>query len=98
MASDQTAADKISCSTYAYGYWEVDKALQSIARVGYTGVEILTHGVGRPDGRGGRQTNFHLRPEWPEERIAAVEEQVGRLHLKPVCLSPSSDFLEPRGG
>jgi sugar phosphate isomerase/epimerase len=92
------AADKISCSTYAYGYWDVDKALESIARVGYTGVEILTHGVGRPDGPGGRQMNYHLRPEWPEDQIAAVEEQLNRLNLTPVCLSPASDFLAPRGG
>ena len=98
MATTTTAADRISCSTYAYGYWDVDKALESIARVGYRGVEILTHGVGRPDGQGGRQMNYHLRPEWPGERIAAVEEQLGRLNLTPVCLSPASDFLEPRGG
>ena len=99
-----TAADRISCSTYAYGYWDLDKALESIARVGYTGVEILTHGVGRPDGvpsgdtPGGRQTNYHLRPEWPEERIAATEDLLGRLNLNPICLSPSTDFLAPRGG
>jgi sugar phosphate isomerase/epimerase len=92
------AADRISCSTYAYGHWDLDRALESIARVGYTGVEILTHGVGRPDGQGGRQMNYHLRPEWPEERIAAVEEQLGRLKLQPVCVSPSSDFLTPRSG
>jgi sugar phosphate isomerase/epimerase len=98
MATEHTAADKISCSTYAYGYWEVDEALESIARVGYKGVEILTHGVGRPDGQGGRQMIYHLRPEWPEDRIAAVEDQLGRLNLTPVCVSPASDFLEPRHG
>jgi sugar phosphate isomerase/epimerase len=92
------ATDKISCSTYAYGHWDFDRALESIARVGYTGVEILTHGVGRPDGQGGRQVNYHLRPEWPEERIAAAEELLGRLGLRPVCLSPATDFLEPRQG
>jgi sugar phosphate isomerase/epimerase len=93
-----TAADRISCSTYAYGHWDFGRALESIARVGYTGVEILTHGVGRPDGQGGRQMNYHLRPEWPEERIAAAEELLGRLRLQAVCLSPSTDFLEPRHG
>jgi sugar phosphate isomerase/epimerase len=66
--------------------------------VGYAGVEILTHGVGRPDGQGGRQMNYHLRPEWPEGRIAAAEEMLGRLRLQAVCLSPSTDFLEPRHG
>ncbi len=89
---------KLSCSTYAYGYWELDRALESIARVGYAGVELLTHGVGRPDGRGGRRLNYHLRPEWPEQQIAAVEQQLHRLHLEPVCVSPASDFLAPRGG
>ena len=98
MPSSTSAADKISTSTYAYGYWDADKALESIAKVGYKGVEILTHGVGRPDGQGGRQMNYHLRPEWPEDKIAAAEEQLDRLNLKPVCLSPASDFLEPRGG
>ncbi|HEX2325405.1 MAG TPA: sugar phosphate isomerase/epimerase family protein [Chloroflexota bacterium] len=93
-----TAAERISCSTYAYGHWDLGRALESIARVGYTGVEILTHGVGRPDGQGGRQMNYHLRPEWPEERIAAAEELLGRLRLQAVCLSPSTDFLEPRHG
>jgi sugar phosphate isomerase/epimerase len=93
-----TAAEKLSCSTYAYGHWDLDKALDSIAGVGYTGVELLTHGVGRPDGKGGRQTNYHLRPDWPEERIAAAEDQLGRLGLQPVCVSPSTDFLEPRHG
>ncbi|HEX2034963.1 MAG TPA: sugar phosphate isomerase/epimerase family protein [Chloroflexota bacterium] len=91
-------SERISCSTYAYGYWEVDRALESIARVGYRGVELLTHGVGRPDGKGGRQVIYHLRPEWPEERIAAVQDQVGRLGLQPVCLSPATDFLAPRHG
>jgi sugar phosphate isomerase/epimerase len=76
----------------------MDEALESIAKVGYKGVEILTHGVGRPDGQGGRQMSYHLRPEWPDEKIAAVEEQLDRLKLTPVCLSPASDFLEPRGG
>ena len=98
MATTTTAADRISCSTYAYGYWDVDKALESIARVGYRGVEILTHGVARPDGQGGRQMNYHLRPEWPKDQIAAVEDQLDWLNLKAVCLSPASDFLEPRGG
>ena len=42
--------------------------------------------------------NYHLRPEWPEERIAAAEEMLGRLRLQAVCLSPSTDFLEPRHG
>ena len=93
-----TAAERISCSTYAYGHWDLGRALESIARVGYTGVEILTHGVGRPDGQGGRQMNYHLRPEWPEERIAAAEELLGRLRLQAVCLSPSTDFLGPRHG
>lgn len=92
------AADLISCSTYAYGHWDLAAALESIARVGYTGVEILTHGVSRPDGQGGRQMNYHLRPEWPDEQIAAVEAQLTRLNLQPVCVSPSTDFLEPRHG
>ncbi|MGH2354603.1 MAG: sugar phosphate isomerase/epimerase family protein [Chloroflexota bacterium] len=92
------AVDKTSCSTYAYGQWDFDRALESIARVGYQGVEILTHGVGRPDGQGGRVMNYHLRPEWSEARIAAAEDQLGRLNLQPVCVSPSSDFLEPRHG
>ena len=89
---------KISTSTYAYGHWDIDKALESIKRVGYSGVEILTHGVGRPDGQGGRQMNYHLRPDWPDERIDAVQEQLGELDLVPTCLSPSSDFITPAHG
>jgi sugar phosphate isomerase/epimerase len=96
--SAPAAADRISCSTYAYGHWDLDRALDSIARVGFKGVEILTHGVARPDGRGGRETNFHLRPEAPEARIAEVEARLDRLGLRPVCVSPSTDFLEPRHG
>ena len=88
---------KISTSTYAYGHWDLDKALESIARVGYTGVEILTHGVRRPT-PSGQEVNYHLRPEWPDDRIAAVQEQLGKLNLFPNCLSPSSDFITPTHG
>ncbi|HET7767899.1 MAG TPA: sugar phosphate isomerase/epimerase family protein [Chloroflexota bacterium] len=93
-----TSTLKISTSTYAYGHWDLDKALESIKRVGYTGVEILTHGVRRPDGQGGQQMNYHLRPEWPDERIAAVQEQLAKLDLFPNCVSPSSDFITPAHG
>ena len=96
--SEPAPADRISCSTYAYGHWDLARALESIARVGFGGVEILTHGVARPDGQGGHQTNVHLRPEWPEARLADVQAQLERLGLAPVCLSPSTDFLEPRHG
>jgi sugar phosphate isomerase/epimerase len=89
---------KISTSTYAYGHWDLDKALESIARVGYTGVEILTHGVRRPDGKGGQEMNYHLRPEWPDERINAVKQQLDKLDLTPNCVSPSSDFITPAHG
>ena len=88
---------KISTSTYAYGHWDLDKALESIARVGYTGVEILTHGVRRPTASG-QEMNYHLRPEWPDDRIDAVQEQLGKLNLFPNCLSPSSDFITPAHG
>jgi sugar phosphate isomerase/epimerase len=97
-SSAPAAADRFSCSTYAYGHWDLARALESIARVGFAGVEILTHGVARPDGQGGRQTNFHLRPEWPEARTAEVAAHLERLGLAPVCVSPATDFLEPRHG
>lgn len=96
MSTAQTL--NISTSTYAYGHWDIDKALESIARVGYTGVEILTHGVRRPDGQGGQHMNYHLRPEWTDDRIAAAQEQLGKLNLFPNCVSPSSDFITPAHG
>ena len=37
---DRNRSRGISCSTYAYGHWDLGQALESIARVGYAGVEI----------------------------------------------------------
>ena len=96
--NEERARDRVSCSTYAYSRWELADALASIARVGYRGVEILTQPLRRPDGHGGQQPHAHLRPDWPDGRIAAVQEQLGRLRLQPVCLSPSTDFLQPHYG
>jgi len=65
-----------------------------MAQVGYRAVEIPTQRVQGPGGA----PHYHLRPDWPEERIAAAQEHLHRLGLAVSCISPSTDFLRPHTG
>ena len=64
----------------------------------FKGVEILTEALHLPDYHGKVARHHHLRPEWPRERIDEVGEQLDRLGLQAVCISISSDFLQPSRG
>lgn len=94
MAVTSTDSLRLSCSTYAYSQWQLPEALESIARVGYRGVELLTERLRTRDGG----THEHLRPDWPEERLSEVEAHLHRLGLQVTCVSPGTDFLKPRRG
>lgn len=88
------ASERLSCSTWAYSRWDLPDALESIARVGYRGVELLTQPLTRSDGT----RHEHLRPDWPDSKIAEIQEHIERLGLVVTCVSPSTDFLKPRYG
>jgi sugar phosphate isomerase/epimerase len=92
---------RFSTSTHSYERWELADALESIARCGYEGVEILTerrYGPRKEHAPNGRWVPVHLRPDWPAERIRRVQDQLGRLGLQVVCLAPLVDFLHPHYG
>jgi sugar phosphate isomerase/epimerase len=88
------ASERLSCSTWAYSRWDLPDALESMARAGYRGVELLTQPLTRTDGT----RHEHLRPNWPDEEIAEIQAHIRRLGLVVTCVSPSTDFLEPRYG
>jgi sugar phosphate isomerase/epimerase len=99
VATDSIPADlKVSCSTYAYSYWELPAALVSIARAGFRGVELLVQPLLRPGSGGRSERHHHLRPEWPDSQLEEVRDHLRRLELAPVCISNSTDFLSPRSG
>jgi len=79
---------KISCSSWVYREWEIERAIPSIAGIGYGGVEVVAHQMGRE--------RFHLRPDFSNARqIVDLAERSG---VKIPCIDPSNDFLNPRTG
>lgn len=83
--------EKISCSTWGYRKWNLDDAVASMAKIGYKGVEIVTHDLGTP-------VKYHLNPEMGTTRIKKLKKLTDSLGLKIVCISPESDFLKPASG
>lgn len=83
--------EKISISTWGYRKWNLEDAIASIAKIGYKGVEIVTHHLGTP-------INYHLTPNMRRTRIEKVKKLTDSLGLKIACISPASDFLKPISG
>jgi len=83
--------ERISCSTWGYRKWNLENAVASMAKIGYKGVEIVTHHLGTP-------INYHLNPDMGRTRIKKVKKLTDSLGLKIVCISPESDFLKPVSG
>ena len=78
--------EKISCSNYGYRQWKLSEVIPSVAKIGYKGIEIVTHGLGWPMG-------FHLMPEFEEAGyIDAMTDCLGENKIQVVCLSPHTEY------
>jgi len=82
---------RISCCTWGYRKWNLEDAVASMAKIGYEGVEIVTHDLGTP-------ISYHLTPDMGRTRVKKVKKLTDSLGLKIVCISPESDFLIPTSG
>jgi len=83
--------EKISSSTWGYRKWNLEDAMASMAKIGYKGVEIVTHHLGT-------SISYHLTPNMRRTRIEKIKKLTDSLGLKIVCISPGSDFLKPMSG
>jgi len=83
--------ERISCSTWGYRKWNFEDAVVSMAKIGYKGVEIVTHHLGTP-------ISYHLTPNMGRTRVKKVKKLTDSLGLKIACISPASDFLKPISG
>lgn len=80
--------DKISCSNYGYRQWKLAEVIPSIAKIGYKGIEIVTHQLGWPMG-------FHLMPEWITQSTEYMDSLMSCLeenNLQVCCISPHTEF------
>jgi len=82
---------KISSSTWGYRKWNLENAIVSMAKIGYNGVEIVTHHLET-------SIRYHLTPNMERTRIEKVKKLTDSLGLKIVCISPENDFLKPVSG
>ncbi len=78
--------EKISCSNYGYRQWRLAEVIPSMAKIGYKGIEIVTHGLGWPMGS-------HLMPEFEEAGyINAMMQCLEENRVQVVCLSPHTEY------
>lgn len=83
--------ENISCSTWGYREWNLEDVMTSMAKIGYKGIEIVTHHLGT-------KINYHLTPDMGRTHVKKVKKLAESLGLKIVCISPESDFLKPVSG
>lgn len=80
--------EKISCSNYGYRKWKLAEVIPNIAKIGYKGIEIVTHQLGWPIG-------FHLMPEWiaqSPEYIDCLMSCLEENGIQVCCISPHTEF------
>ena len=84
---------KISCSLWGYREWTRERSIEDIGSIGYGAVEIVMHNLWTDVG-------YHLnQDELPlgDEELDLLKKELSRHNLKVCCLSPSTDFLVPKG-
>lgn len=80
--------EKISCSNYGYREWKLAEVIPNIAKIGYKGIEIVTHQLGWPMG-------FHLMPEWitqSDEYMNSLMSCLEENKVQVCCISPHTEF------
>jgi sugar phosphate isomerase/epimerase len=80
--------EKFSCSNYGYREWRLAEVIPNIAKIGYKGIEIVTHQLGWPMG-------FHLMPEWitqSDEYMNSLMSCLEENKVQVCCISPHTEF------
>ena len=80
--------EKVSCSNYGYRQWKLAEVIPSMAKIGYKGIEIVTHQLGWPMG-------FHLMPEWmaqSSEYMDGLTKCLEENKMQVCCVSPHVEF------
>ena len=79
---------KISCSNYGYRQWKLADVIPNMAKIGYKGIEIVTHQLGWPMG-------FHLMPEWMAQSSEYMDSLMACLEenkMQVCCVSPHVEY------